>query len=153
MSARWRPWIRSIAATPAVTLSSARIASAGIIGGPCPAASTPYTLADRAGTAQKRRIALPKRGRGGMGEVQTTAGPIDSSELGRTLIHEHFRGRDEAAAHQWPHMYDEDDEWRASIEQANAVKEHGGENIREATAVLLRRQEDPLGGLRAENRL
>src|ERR671926_357284 len=30
-----------------------------------------------------------------MGEVQTTAGPVDSSELGRTLIHEHFRGRDE----------------------------------------------------------
>src|SRR3954447_18704462 len=61
MSARWRPWIRSIAATPAATLSSARIASTGIIGGPCPAASTPYTVADRGESAQGRRIALPQR--------------------------------------------------------------------------------------------
>ena len=53
-----------------------------------------------------------------MGEVQTTAGPVDASELGRTLIHEHFRGRDEAVAHQWPHVYDEAEEWRLSIEQA-----------------------------------
>src|SRR3954451_2618208 len=74
-----------------------------------------------------------------MGEVQTTAGPIESSELGRTLIHEHFRGRDEAVAHQWPHMYDEDEEWRGSIEQANAVKEHGVKTIVEPTAMMLGR--------------
>jgi phosphotriesterase-related protein len=75
-----------------------------------------------------------------MGEVQTTAGPIDSSEMGRTLIHEHFRGRDEAIAHQWPHAYDEDEEWRLSIEQANAVKEHGVKTIVEPTAMLLGRE-------------
>jgi phosphotriesterase-related protein len=74
-----------------------------------------------------------------MGEVQTTAGPIDSSEMGKTLIHEHFRGRDEAVAHQWPHVYDEDEEWRLSIEQANAVKEHGVKTIVEPTAMLLGR--------------
>jgi phosphotriesterase-related protein len=79
-----------------------------------------------------------------MGEVQTTGGPIDSSELGRTLIHEHFRGRDEAVAHQWPHVYDEDEEWRASIEQANAVKEHGVATIVEPTAMLLGRNVDLL---------
>jgi phosphotriesterase-related protein len=74
-----------------------------------------------------------------MGEVQTTAGAVDSSELGKTLIHEHFRGRDEAVAHQWPHAYDEDEEWNASIEQANAVKEHGVTTIVEPTAMLLGR--------------
>src|SRR4051812_32409882 len=79
-----------------------------------------------------------------MGDVQTTAGAIDSSELGRTLIHEHFRGRDEAVAHQWPHMYDADEEWRASIEQANAVKEHGVKTIVEPTAMLLGRNIDLL---------
>ena len=79
-----------------------------------------------------------------MGEVQTTGGPVDSSELGRTLIHEHFRGRDEAVAHQWPHVYDEDEEWRASIEQANAVKEHGVKTIVEPTAMLLGRNVDLL---------
>jgi phosphotriesterase-related protein len=74
-----------------------------------------------------------------MGEVQTTAGPVDASELGKTLIHEHFRGRDEAIAHQWPHVYDEDEEWRASIEQAEAAKGHGVKTIVEPTAMLLGR--------------
>src|SRR3954452_14071383 len=74
-----------------------------------------------------------------MAEVQTTAGPIDAGELGRTLIHEHFRGRDEAVAHQWPHAYDEDEEWSVCMEQANAVKEHGIETIVEPTAMLLGR--------------
>jgi phosphotriesterase-related protein len=74
-----------------------------------------------------------------MGEVQTTAGPIDSSELGKTLIHEHFRGRDEAMAHQWPHLYDDAQEWEACIAQANAVKEHGVKTIVEPTAMMLGR--------------
>src|SRR5213075_3205133 len=79
-----------------------------------------------------------------MGEVQTTAGAVDASELGRTLIHEHFRRRDEAVAHQWPHVYDEDEEWRLSIEQANAVKGHGIKTIVEPTAMLLGRNVDLL---------
>jgi phosphotriesterase-related protein len=74
-----------------------------------------------------------------MGEVQTTAGAVDSSKLGRTLIHEHFRGRDEAVAHQWPHVHDEDEEWRTSIEQAEAVKQHGVTTIVDPTAMLLGR--------------
>src|SRR3954452_16160090 len=88
-----------------------------------------------------------------MGDVQTTAGPIDASELGRTLIHEHFRGRDEAVAHQWPHMYDEDEEWRASIEQANAVKAHGVKTIVEPTAMLLGREIDLLSRIAEETGL
>src|SRR3954471_18465943 len=75
-----------------------------------------------------------------MAEVQTVAGPIDAQDLGKTLIHEHFRGRDEAVAHQWPHAYDEDEEWRACMEQANAVKEHGVKTIVEPTAMLLGRE-------------
>jgi phosphotriesterase-related protein len=74
-----------------------------------------------------------------MAEVQTTAGPVDASELGKTLIHEHFRGRDEAAAVQWPHLYDEDEEWRASIEAARGVMEHGVKTVVEPTAMLLGR--------------
>jgi phosphotriesterase-related protein len=88
-----------------------------------------------------------------MGEVQTTAGPIDSSELGRTLIHEHFRGRDEAVAHQWPHVYDEDEEWRTSIEQASAVQEHGVKTIVEPTAMLLGRDVTLLQRIAAETGL
>src|SRR3954462_12897228 len=74
-----------------------------------------------------------------MAEVQTTAGPIDAGELGKTLIHEHFPGRDEAVAHQWPKAYDADEEGRLCMEQANAVKEHGVKTIVEPTAILLGR--------------
>jgi phosphotriesterase-related protein len=88
-----------------------------------------------------------------MGEVQTTAGPVDASELGRTLIHEHFRGRDEAVAHQWPHVYDEAEEWRLSIEQANAVKGHGVKTIVEPTAMLLGRNIHLLQRIAAETGL
>src|SRR3954465_1107009 len=88
-----------------------------------------------------------------MGEVQTTAGAIDSRELGRTLIHEHFRGRDEAVAHQWPHVYDEDEEWRLSIEQANAVKEHGVTTIVEPTAMAGGRNVDLLRRIAEETGL
>src|SRR2546423_8864684 len=88
-----------------------------------------------------------------MGEVETTAGAVDASELGKTLIHEHFRGRDEAVAHQWPHVYDEDEEWRLSIEQANAVKEHGVKTIVEPTAMLLGRNIDLLRRIAEETGL
>jgi phosphotriesterase-related protein len=88
-----------------------------------------------------------------MGEVQTTAGPVDSSDLGKTLIHEHFRGRDEAVAHQWPHVYDEDEEWRTSIEQANAVQQHGVQTIVEPTAMLLGRDVTLLQRIAAETGL
>jgi phosphotriesterase-related protein len=88
-----------------------------------------------------------------MAQVQTTAGPIDASELGVTLIHEHFRGRDEAAALQWPHLYDEDAEWTASIEAANGVKEHGVKTIVEPTAMLLGRDIDLLQRIASETGL
>ena len=38
-----------------------------------------------------------------MGSVETVTGPIDGSELGTTLIHEHLQSRDDAVAVQWPH--------------------------------------------------
>src|SRR4051794_6078792 len=88
-----------------------------------------------------------------MGQVETTAGAIDASELGRTLIHEHFRGRDEAVAHQWPHLYDEDAEWTASIEAANGVKGHGVQTIVEPTAMLLGREVDLLRRIAEETGL
>jgi phosphotriesterase-related protein len=74
-----------------------------------------------------------------MAEVQTIAGAVEASELGRTLIHEHFRGRDEAAAEQWPHLYDEDAEWANSIEAARGVMEHGVKTVVEPTAMMLGR--------------
>src|SRR3978361_2285347 len=88
-----------------------------------------------------------------MGEVQTAAGAVDSSELGKTLIHEHFRGRDEAVAHQWPHVYDADEEWNACIATADALKENGVKTIVEPTAMLLGRNAPLLQRLAAETGL
>ena len=39
-----------------------------------------------------------------MPTVETVNGPMDVEELGRTLIHEHFRTTDEAARFQFPHL-------------------------------------------------
>ena len=39
-----------------------------------------------------------------MAQIQTVTGPIDASELGETLIHEHLMARDEAILVQFPQM-------------------------------------------------
>jgi phosphotriesterase-related protein len=74
-----------------------------------------------------------------MAAVETVKGPIDVEELGRTLIHEHFRTTDEAARFQFPHLYDEQAEWDAAISDANAVKGHGIATVVDPGAMFLNR--------------
>jgi phosphotriesterase-related protein len=74
-----------------------------------------------------------------MPQVQTVTGPVDADELGLTLIHEHFRGRDEASVFQWPHLHDEDAEYEQAVEQAEAVLGHGVRTVVEPTAMMLGR--------------
>lgn len=74
-----------------------------------------------------------------MPQVQTVTGPVDADDLGTTLIHEHFRGRDEAAVFQWPHLHDEDAEYAQAVEQAQAVLSHGVRTVVEPTAMMLGR--------------
>jgi phosphotriesterase-related protein len=74
-----------------------------------------------------------------MAVVETVNGPIDVDELGLTLIHEHFRGADEATRFQFPHLYDEQAEWDAAISDANAVKSHGVATVVEPSAMWLTR--------------
>jgi phosphotriesterase-related protein len=74
-----------------------------------------------------------------MPQVQTVTGPVDADELGLTLIHEHFRGRDEAAVFQWPHLHDEEEEFGLAVEQAKAVLGHGVRTVVEPTAMMLGR--------------
>jgi phosphotriesterase-related protein len=71
--------------------------------------------------------------------VETVNGPIDVEELGRTLIHEHFRTTDEATRFQFPHLYDEDAEWEAAMADANGVKGHGIQTVVEPSAMFLQR--------------
>ena len=74
-----------------------------------------------------------------MATVETVNGPIDVAELGRTLIHEHFRTTDEATRFQFPHLYDEDAEWEAAMRDANGVKGHGIQTVVEPSAMFLQR--------------
>jgi phosphotriesterase-related protein len=71
--------------------------------------------------------------------VESVTGPIAAGELGLTLIHEHFRAKDEAVGVQWPHLHDADAEYGAALESARAVIEHGVETVVDATAMLLGR--------------
>ncbi|HEX8646393.1 MAG TPA: hypothetical protein VF715_05795 [Thermoleophilaceae bacterium] len=74
-----------------------------------------------------------------MPTVETTGGPVDADQLGRTLIHEHFRATDEATRFQFPHLYDEAAEWEAAVSDANAVKQNGIQTVVEPSAMLLQR--------------
>ena len=74
-----------------------------------------------------------------MPQVQTVTGPVEADELGLTLIHEHFRGRDEATVFQWPHLHDEEDEYAQAVEMAQAVIGNDVKTVVEPTAMMLGR--------------
>jgi predicted metal-dependent phosphotriesterase family hydrolase len=54
-----------------------------------------------------------------MAAVETVNGPVDVEQLGRTLIHEHFRAHDEAMRFQFPHLDDDEEEWKAAMSDAH----------------------------------
>src|SRR3954453_24020471 len=72
-----------------------------------------------------------------MGTVETVNRRLEVGELGRTLIHEHFRTTDEATRFQFPHLYDEDAEWEAAKADANAVKGHVIQTVVEPSVMFL----------------
>jgi phosphotriesterase-related protein len=70
-----------------------------------------------------------------MATVESVTGPIDLEELGMTLIHEHFRFRDEGAAFQWPHLYDAQDELDKALADARGVMSHGVKTVVDPNAM------------------
>jgi phosphotriesterase-related protein len=64
-----------------------------------------------------------------MAPVETTAGPVDSEDLGLTLIHEHVRVRAESVGVQWPHLVDGEEDFRRAVEWVRAAQEHGVKTI------------------------
>ncbi|MCY9025782.1 hypothetical protein MOF32_23085 [Priestia megaterium] len=42
--------------------------------------------------------------------INSVTGPVNASELGLTLIHEHMRVRSESVHAQFPHLYDKKQE-------------------------------------------
>jgi phosphotriesterase-related protein len=68
--------------------------------------------------------------------VQTVQGPRDAGELGRTLVHEHVRFRDEAVAENWPRAHDAEAEAKAALDAVRAAKKRGVDTIVDPTAMF-----------------
>lgn len=60
-----------------------------------------------------------------MARVETTAGPIEASEMGRTLVHEHLLSASETVRVQFPHLHDPDAEFERAVTEIRKVMEHG----------------------------
>jgi phosphotriesterase-related protein len=74
-----------------------------------------------------------------MAAIESVTGPVEADDLGVTLIHEHFRARDESNAEQFPHLYDDDQLYADGLAAANAALERGVRSICEPTAMMLGR--------------
>jgi phosphotriesterase-related protein len=61
--------------------------------------------------------------------INTVTGQIDSSELGNTLIHEHLRIFSESVFVQFPHLYDDEKDFRNAVNQVNSAKAKGIKTI------------------------
>jgi phosphotriesterase-related protein len=71
-----------------------------------------------------------------MPTVETVQGPIEASDLGTVLVHEHVRFRDEAVADQWPRQYVENAEYDAALEAVRAAADRGVDTIVDPTAMF-----------------
>jgi phosphotriesterase-related protein len=70
-----------------------------------------------------------------MALINSVTGPIDSTQLGWTLVHEHLLFRNEAVAVQFPHLFDEAEIYRLALEQVNAAKAKGIKTICDPTVL------------------
>jgi phosphotriesterase-related protein len=61
--------------------------------------------------------------------IPTTAGPVDSAALGRTMTHEHVHVGSEGMRMQWPHAYDAEAELAICVEETRRLQAHGVETI------------------------
>jgi phosphotriesterase-related protein len=83
-----------------------------------------------------------------MATVETVTGPVETGELGTTLVHEHLRTRDEAVHEQFPRAKSSGgiperehpgDGYEAAVEVATAAVELGVRTICDPTAMFLGR--------------
>ncbi len=74
-----------------------------------------------------------------MAQIETVSGPLDSSQLGLTLAHEHLRTTFESVRKQWPHLYDEEQEVARAVSEVKRVMEHGVKTMVDPTCMDLDR--------------
>lgn len=64
-----------------------------------------------------------------MATVETVSGPVNEEELGLTLAHEHLRSTSESVRTNFPHLYDEQAELDAAVEQVKGAMAQGVRTI------------------------
>jgi phosphotriesterase-related protein len=77
-----------------------------------------------------------------MPSVETATGPIDTSELGFTLMHEHIYVRSEGVAESFPHLWDRDERIARAAASLAEAKAHGVDTIVDLTVLGLGRDAD-----------
>jgi phosphotriesterase-related protein len=85
-----------------------------------------------------------------MATVETVQGPVEATDLGPTLAHEHLRTTDEAVRVNWPGRYDDAAEHATAVEVLNAAKAHGIQTIVDPTAMYLGRDVSFMRGVSQE---
>ncbi len=72
--------------------------------------------------------------------IETVSGPLEPSELGLTLAHEHLRTTFESVRAQWPHLYDEQAEVDKAVDWVQRARwAHGVKTIVDPTCMDLDR--------------
>jgi phosphotriesterase-related protein len=71
--------------------------------------------------------------------IETVAGPVEDSELGLMLAHEHLSTTSENVRAQWPHLYDEQREYDRAVEQVRAAMDRGVKTIVDPSCMDLNR--------------
>ncbi|MEV4380052.1 phosphotriesterase-related protein [Streptosporangium sp. NPDC049644] len=74
-----------------------------------------------------------------MTDIQTVAGPVDSSELGRTLVHEHVFVLGEEYRQNYQDDWDEDQKVEQAVRDLNELKSLGIDTIMDPTVLGLGR--------------
>ena len=74
-----------------------------------------------------------------MAQIETVSGPVEGSQLGLTLAHEHLRTVAEPVRVQFPHLYDEVKEYDRAVGEVRRAMDHGVRTIVEPTCMDLGR--------------
>jgi phosphotriesterase-related protein len=70
-----------------------------------------------------------------MPQIETVSGPVDDSDLGLFLAHEHLTLVTEQVHAQFPHLYDDEAIYEAAVEQVGNAMEQGVKTIVEPSCM------------------
>jgi phosphotriesterase-related protein len=88
-----------------------------------------------------------------MAQVETVRGPIDTSALGTTLMHEHVFVLNEEIRRNYPQHWDEDQRTEDAVAKLNALRQRGCDSIADPTVIGLGRDIERIAKVAARTEL